>query len=57
LAGEHGKNIVDELSVWMKEEKVGDEKIVTLELDILKFSGLPLEVYSHYLSIYNTLLF
>lgn len=59
LAGEHGKIIFDELSRWMKNEKIGDEDKVIRELDFLKFpkekiGWLSLEVYSYYVEMYHS---
>jgi hypothetical protein len=53
LAAEHGKNIEHELDEWLKTGKTNEDKIID-NLDILKLSGLPLEVYSYYVDMYNS---
>ena len=53
LAAEYGKNIEHELDEWVKTGKTNEDKIID-NLDIIKLSGLPLEVYSHYVDMYNS---
>ncbi len=53
LAAEYGKNIEHELDEWIKIGKTDENKIID-NLDILKLSGLPLEVYSYYVDMYNS---
>lgn len=53
LAGIYGQQIEDEVDFWLNGYEPGLEKIIE-NLDSLKFSGLPLEVYNHYLEIYNS---
>lgn len=54
LAGKPGQNLEAEFDKWIDTGKVDEDRIIA-ELDILKHSGLPLEVYSHFVSVYNSI--
>jgi hypothetical protein len=54
LAGTPGRNLEKIFDTWIDTGKFDEDKII-IELDELKFSGLPLEVYSHFVSVYNSI--